>query len=503
MGKFILFWAPKIKRVLRMDLYKFTQGNSKYIYDSNINQIVKVDDAVYNILPFDMDRIDKENLLPEMREALNEIEEYRKEYNLFRPKKAQRIYIDFEDVKKKLNSNIHHLILNVTDRCNMRCKYCVYGEYYKIGSTRRCTMSWKTAKRAIDFLLEKSELTRNFIVGFYGGEPLLEFELIKKIVLYAKERIKASGKKVRFSITTNGTIIDRDVARFLIDENFSVLISIDGPEDVHDRYRIFRNGKGTWKKINKSLQRIRDIDEDFYMKHVGFSIVLAPPFELIKVHDFFKRFNLSTNGSYIVTIPNRNGTTFYDSFPKEIWLEYDKQIKKLRNIMIDDLMNKKKTDRFIESFFIRDLKRRWHDRMVGESELLNANGICIPGHQRTFIDVKGYIYPCEKLSYRLRIGHISRGFDLQRVKSILDSFINTCEKCYDCWLRRTCSICFSRVVTKSDDGDFEISDERKSICCKKEMKIGESSLLLYVRLLEICPWVFGDKSKNSKNTNKK
>ncbi|MEA3295822.1 MAG: radical SAM protein [Patescibacteria group bacterium] len=134
---------------------------------------------------------------------------------------------------------MNQLSLEITQNCNLRCKYCVYGEdyfYYRSRSNKE--MEYEVTKKGIEYVFNiiNERNKKEFSLSFYGGEPLLNFEIIKKIVKYSKKLF--NKWKLRFSITTNGTLIDEEIINFLILNNFQVLISLDGPKDVHDAKRI-------------------------------------------------------------------------------------------------------------------------------------------------------------------------------------------------------------------------------------------------------------------------
>ena len=134
-------------------------------------------------------------------------------------------------------------------------------------------MTWETAKKAIDFLREHSVDSPEVNIGFYGGEPLLEFPLLKKAVEYSEQQFE--GKKLTFNITTNGTLLNDEMIYFFQDHDVSLMISLDGPKEINDKNRVFANGKGTFDTVAKQISRIREIAPQYGAK-LQISMVMDP-----------------------------------------------------------------------------------------------------------------------------------------------------------------------------------------------------------------------------------
>ena len=224
-----------------------------YIYDVNTNTILNISKDLYDYFDNNV-KTNKNFVNRELNKKISKLydsgflsnkclKEIEHPYNEILP-----YYI-----KRRLNT----ITLQVTQQCNLRCSYCAYSGAYFNRKHSGKRMSFEIAKKGIDFLIENSSESPMLNIGFYGGEPLLEFDLISKCVSYAKQ--EAEGKELKFSMTTNGTMLDEKVISFLVENNFHVLISLDGPEEIHDKNRRFAsNNQGTFKYI---------IDNVFYMKN--------------------------------------------------------------------------------------------------------------------------------------------------------------------------------------------------------------------------------------------
>lgn len=153
-----------------------------------------------------------------------------------------------------MNGNLRQLILQVTQNCNLRCKYCVYSGSYVNRTHTKKRMSFEIAKQAVDFYFAHNTNKDAGVISFYGGEPLLEMELIKKIVVYSEKLYE--GKELRFNMTSNATLLTDEIADFLYEHNFNLTISLDGPEEVHNQSRVFADSKtGTFQCIIKNLEK--------------------------------------------------------------------------------------------------------------------------------------------------------------------------------------------------------------------------------------------------------
>ena len=155
-----------------------------------------------------------------------------------------------------MERKLSKITLQVTQNCNFRCKYCIYSEdtNKKQRSHSQESMSWDTAKEAVDFLLMHSIDSKDINIGFYGGEPLLAFDLIKDVVAYAEKVFK--GKKLTYNMTSNATLLDEEKIDFLIEHDISLMISLDGPKKINDLNRVYPDGSGTYDTIMKKIQLI-------------------------------------------------------------------------------------------------------------------------------------------------------------------------------------------------------------------------------------------------------
>ena len=169
-------------------------------------------------------------------------------------------------LKQKTAGVVKALCLHIAHTCNLNCSYCFasQGKYHG----ERAVMSYEGGKRALDFLMEHSGTRRNLEVDFFGGEPLMNFQVVKDLVAYARSVEQERGKNFRFTLTTNGVLVDDEVIDWANRECSNVVLSLDGRKEIHDRFRVDYAGKGSWEKIVPKFQRFVEKrgGRDYYMR---------------------------------------------------------------------------------------------------------------------------------------------------------------------------------------------------------------------------------------------
>ena len=169
-------------------------------------------------------------------------------------------------LKAKTSGVVKALCLHIAHTCNLNCEYCFasQGKYHG----ERAMMSFEVGKRAFDYLIENSGSRRNLEVDFFGGEPLMNFDVVKQLVQYARSIEKEKGKNFRFTLTTNGVLVDDDVIDFCNREMSNVVLSLDGRKEIHDRYRVDYAGNGSWEKIVPKFQKFVEKrgGKNYYMR---------------------------------------------------------------------------------------------------------------------------------------------------------------------------------------------------------------------------------------------
>ena len=231
------------------------------VLDSNSGSVHAVDEVAFEVIDKYESRSKEEIILelcakyPEItaddiEEIFQDIEELKKEGKLFSEDKFKDLQIDIKARPTQLKA----LCLHIAHDCNMCCKYCFAGEGEYSGD--RSLMSFEVGKRALDFLIEQSGSRKNLEVDFFGGEPLLNFDVVKQLVAYARSIEKEKGKNFRFTLTTNGVLLDDEVMECANKECYNVVLSLDGRKETNDRMRRTRNDKGTYDLILPKFQKM-------------------------------------------------------------------------------------------------------------------------------------------------------------------------------------------------------------------------------------------------------
>ena len=326
-------------------------------------------------------------------------------------------------LKEKTSGVIKALCLHIAHTCNLNCSYCFasQGKYHG----ERAVMSLEVGKRALDFLIENSGSRRNLEVDFFGGEPLLNFEVVKELVAYARSIEKIHNKNFRFTLTTNGVLIDDDVIDFANREMSNVVLSLDGRREIHDRFRVDYAGNGSFDKIVPKFQKLvnaRD-GKNYYMR--GTFTHANPDFlEDIKVMlDLgFKELSMEP----VVCAPGDEAELTEDDI--EIVME---QYEKLAELMLE----KSKTgEGFTFYHYMIDLK--------GGPCIYKRISGCGSGTEYMAVTPWGDLYPCHQFvgEDRYKLGNIYDGVtntDAQR--EFAECNVYAKPECRDCWARLYCS----------------------------------------------------------------
>ena len=254
-------------------IHQYKLNGHNIVIDTYSGSVHAVDDVAYDVISM-FETADKEEIVRKISEnhknitdgdilkCIDDVAELKASGQLF----SEDIYADKADVLKNKNSDIKALCLHVAHTCNLNCSYCfaAQGKY----QGERALMSFEVGKRALDFLIENSGNRKNLEVDFFGGEPLMNFDVVKRLVEYARSIEKKHNKNFRFTLTTNGVLIDDDVIDFCNREMNNVVLSLDGRKEVHDRLRKDYRGNGSYDLIVPKFQEFVEKrgDKSYYIR---------------------------------------------------------------------------------------------------------------------------------------------------------------------------------------------------------------------------------------------
>ena len=247
-------------------IHRYTLAGMHIVVDTYSGSVHLVDPAAYDVIglydegktlaeivPAMLEKYagDPEVTKPELEQCCDEIEELKAAGKLF----AQDTFEPLAgELKERSAGIVKALCLHVAHTCNLNCSYCFASQGKYHGD--RAVMSFEVGKQALDFLMEHSGARRNLEVDFFGGEPLMNWQVVKDLVHYARSVEKERGKNFRFTLTTNGVLIDDDVIDFANREMHNVVLSLDGRKEIHDRFRVDYAGQGSWEKIVPKFQKL-------------------------------------------------------------------------------------------------------------------------------------------------------------------------------------------------------------------------------------------------------
>ena len=246
-------------------VHQYKNNGYNIVLDLNSGMVHVVDDIAYDVIAL-FEKESKENIKQKIVEQYSDVEQIQEEFediykailqmkqdgNLF----TEDIYEEYIDGFKKRETVVKALCLHIAHDCNLACRYCFAeeGEYHG----RRALMSYEVGRKALDFLIANSGNRKNLEVDFFGGEPLMNFQVVKDLVAYGRSQEELHNKKFRFTLTTNGVLLNEDIMEFANKEMSNVVLSIDGRPEVNDFMRPFRKGKGSYELIVPKFQKLAE-----------------------------------------------------------------------------------------------------------------------------------------------------------------------------------------------------------------------------------------------------
>lgn len=402
----------------------------------------------------------------------------------------------YEKLESILENNVTQLILELTESCNLRCKYCIYHDEFK--SNRNFgneEMLLVTAIKAVEFAFAHSG--KELSISFYGGEPLIKFNLMRNIIDYCNAKAKIYDKDIRYSFTTNLTLMNEEMAQYFASlGNCNILCSIDGPRDIHDSWRIYCDRRGSFDDCMRGYELITDAYREKGLEGISINGVFAPPYRtssLEKIAEFYKNISFSINSSIDLTLPNEGSVDEDEEILSDLNLTIDSEgnavflnpitewLKSQDMLRISSSINSINHNAVIQML---DIIHRRLCLDCSVSNMIPFNGCCVPGVRRLYVTVNGDFKVCERIGDSPSIGHVDRGFDIEliREKYVQDYANASKEDCSKCWANLLCGICYTSSYT--DEG-FNL-DKKRHFCTSEREHVKEC-LMLYHEILENNP----------------
>ena len=415
-------------------IHSYKLGGLNIVLDICSGSVHVVDEVAYDIIGMyeDKSREDIAGYLlkkyadrgdvtrEDIDECFDQIEELKNAGKLFAPDTFEPMA---GDLKKKTSSVVKALCIHIAHTCNLNCSYCFASQGKYHGD--RALMSFEVGKRALDFLIENSGTRTNLEVDFFGGEPLMNFGVVKQMVAYARKKEKECGKNFRFTLTTNGMLIDDDVIDFANREMSNVVLSLDGRKEIHDRCRVDYEGNGSWEQVVPKFQKLVEKrgHKNYYMRG---TFTHANPDFLEDIKEMLSLGFTELSMEPVVCAPNDPSALTKDDLP--IVME---QYEKLAELMLE---RHKAGKPFTFYHYMIDLK--------GGPCIYKRISGCGSGTEYMAVTPWGDLYPCHQFvgDEKFRLGDVFGGVDN---KAIQDEFlacnVYSRKECRDCWARLYCS----------------------------------------------------------------
>ncbi len=415
-------------------IHSYKLGGHNIVLDVCSGSVHIVDDVAYDIInayentPHDKiisDILSKYSGREDVSEAdildcFSDIESLKKSGRLFTPDTFEPIA---GKLKKKTSGVVKALCLHVAHICNLNCSYCFasQGKY----NGERAVMPLEVGKRALDFLIENSGTRRNLEVDFFGGEPLMNFDVVKELVKYARGREKETGKNFRFTLTTNGMLIDDDVIDFANRECSNVVLSLDGRREVHDRYRVDYAGNGSWERIVPKFQKLVEArgGKNYYMRG---TFTHANPDFLNDIKEMLSLGFRELSMEPVVTSPDDPSALTEEDLPTVL-----RQYEELAELMQE---KRREGDPFTFYHYMIDLKD-------GPCIYKRVSG-CGSGTEYMAVTPWGDLYPCHQFvgDEKFRLGDVWHGVDNKAIQDEFESCnVYARPECRSCWAKLYCS----------------------------------------------------------------
>ncbi len=440
----------------------FEWEKNTFVYDVGSNELLAVEPELAAVLPLFGKRSESaitnnfknEYLVSKIKTACAIISSAQVEEGLFI---ARQPLLEPSDPRLAqpgvCDSHLGHLVLTLTERCNLRCRYCLHGadlDWVRDHGVK--SMSFETASRAVGYFLDRSDPDKAPVISFYGGEALLEIDLIEKIVDVARAHDR--GREVTFAIYTNGVLLDDRATDLIAREKMHLQVSLDGPREIHDKNRIGADGSATFDQVTEGVDRLLSRDPGAAGR-LAFVATLAPPVDLSAVADFFAEFppyvrhGISAQPNVTVNFANLRG----QDWPSAEGEPTADQLDRAQGEYIAAVRTGQRAQLspVTRALFEPDLIRFHHRSRSPLGDRFSPGGNCQPGRRKLHVRVDGRLQPCERTGDLLELGDLESGIRPTEVRRLHENFFEAVnDRCGSCFALRMCGVCFAVQAENSD-----------------------------------------------------
>ena len=449
-------------------IHRYQNNGYNIVLDINSGCIHLVDLVTYEVLPYMEEGLNAEEIVSKLKDrfpeedirtSVSECEKLKEQGMLFTRDAYENV---IEEFTKNRQTVVKALCLHIAHDCNLACRYCFAeeGEYHG----RRALMSFEVGKKALDFLIANSGSRRNLEVDFFGGEPLMNWQVVKDLVAYGREQEKLHNKKFRFTLTTNGVLLNDEVMEFCNREMGNVVLSVDGRKEVHDFMRPFRKGAGSYDLVIPKFQKFAESrnQDKYYVRGTFTHHNLDFSNDVLHLADLgFKQISVEP----VVAADTEDYAIREEDIP-QIKEEYDKLAK--------EMIAREKAGKGFNFFhFMIDL--------TGGPCVYKRLSGCGSGTEYLAVTPWGDFYPCHQFvgEEDFLMGNVYEGVKKDEiVKEFKACNVYSKEECKKCFARFYCSggcSANSYNFNGKIDGTYEIG-------CKLERKRVECALMVKAAL---------------------
>ncbi|WP_055108608.1 radical SAM/SPASM domain-containing protein [Paenibacillus ihumii] len=453
-----------------------TRPNLFYVYDMNRNSVYRTSQQQYESLC----RVNSGSNEPE---DIAILKKYQEQGMLLDSQIVKVQHPATEFLEYQLKRCVNSITFQMSQNCNLRCSYCPYSNngIYENRTHLAKNIKWETIKKGIDFLITHSKDVDHLHVAFYGGEPLIAKDLVISTMEYTLNRV--NGKDISFGMTTNATLLDDEFAKAACNYNLTIMVSLDGPKEIHDKNRSYASGRGSYDVLYQNIKRIKEKYPQLY-ERLKFNAVISPGSNYRQIFDFFRSNQDIVDPSKVsFNTLSLNYTDSSFGYEEDYFAERNYETLKAYLILLGKLkiepISYHKTD--IETIFSF---KEFFTPIKDTSSVAHPSGTCIPGLKKLFVDVNGDFFPCERINENstfMRMGNVEQGFEIDKVREILNVGSVTEEHCKDCWAFHCCSLC----PASTDNGKNErYSQSYKLSKCNRVRATALENLKNYTMLRE-------------------
>ena len=435
----------------------FKAGSQDYFYDVHTNEILAVEPVLAAVLALE-GTVPRSELPTRLRDRFSErevadacaaLDAGRENEGLFLTRRPVLVPPDPAGAKPgACDTNLSHLVLCLTERCNLRCRYCLHtaeAAWVRPHGTR--SMSRALAIQSLQYFLARVDPQQRPAVSFYGGEPLLELDLLEQVVLAGRQLPR--GDEIRFTIDTNGTGLDEAARDLVIREEIHLQVSLDGPEAFHDLNRVNGSGTGSHARIMQNLDALLQKDPTA-ARRLSCMVTLAPPTDLMAVAGFFQDFppfrkcGIAGQPHVSVNLANLQGLQ-WPAGPED-FAALREQLNEAAAMYLQAVKdgNLDSLSPVIRGLFepgLRKLERRSR-APLGAS--FTPGGNCRPGRHKLHVGVDGELTPCERTGPTQELGTLPGGIVGGKVRDLQEDFFAAVrDQCLNCWALRLCGACYA------------------------------------------------------------